>query len=764
MSIQQQQKSINYQQNNKIDSTQQVDSQNNSNANTPLVLDPLLSNNSTVSTQKNKRNSHVDPNIYNNKDLRSPLVITVPTNSHPTEILSRRFAMWRNIIKSLLIYLNETCSIQDEIVRQQMRLSHAINFPFNNNISTINGGNNTNSDNISINNNATNNISTSNINSSTGNTVTTASNNVNRRSFQSLNTTNVDDSGNLQPPDDNNLFAPVGSGSIQDLPFILSQYHNSMVHSASFASKELNSVIIPRLEDLRRDLLIKIKEIKGLESDFKNTCMKELQQTKAELSNFESSLEQIRYSGVTPSKDPYLCKIILDRQIKKQLHEENFLHEAFINLQTSGKELERVVILEIQSALTQYAKLMNQEAQLTFDLLISKFNTGFVNKSPSFEWDYYMDNINNSNGTNVTFIPLDLPMRHFSKIIYKHQYDPLTYEIQSGVLERRSKFLKSYSKGFYVLTPSFLHEFKTADRRRDLVPVMSLSLNECTIAEHSKRGSNDFKFVLHAKQNGIIHRGHNWVFRADSYDSMFEWFENLKNLTSSSDPKVRSNFVIAKLNLDPVTGRPLLGSLNVNNNNNNNNNNSSNAARFSLTSSSPRSSTSIINRGIHNPHAIISPRQSTESKHSVHSNPSTLNSKVTNGNSAVNANINRHLSNGYQHRNVSPVIPNSRVFSTGTTNIPVNNKSIDGNTINDNNTSSLNQKQQYYSPSLDQYSNTNTDTDTLPETFQDEVNINNANNNSNTNNTNNQHHHHPYANNSAIDKSVIYNNDPNDKI
>lgn len=45
---------------------------------------------------------------------------------------------------------------------------------------------------------------------------------------------------------------------------------------------------------------------------------------------------------------------------------------------------------------------------------------------------------------------------------------------------------------------------------------MSLALSECTVTEHSRKNStsspnstgSDAKFVLHAKQNGIIRRGH----------------------------------------------------------------------------------------------------------------------------------------------------------------------------------------------------------------------------------------------------------------
>lgn len=438
----------------------------------------------SAQTQASRNRQSLQMHRSNNQlDPRSPLVVLMPTNANPTEVLAQRFAAWRSIIRSLLVYLQETVSIQDELVRQHLRLQHAINFPF----------------------------------------------------------FTIDNQHQPTTPEEKNMqrfFLPLGHGSIQDLPTLFNQYHTQMVHAASKASKELNTEVIPRLEDMRRDLVVKIKEIQSLESDFKNSCSRELQETKIRLKAFQDSLEAAKYGSV--KEDPYLTKILLEKQIKKQLTEENFLHEAFNNIQTSGKELEKVVMMEIQNTLTIYARLLGQESQLVFDTLITKLDSGFFSKDPVFEWENFVAKDSN-------FIDPNLPMRRIKEIVYKNQNDPFTYEIKSGVLERRSKFLKSYSRGFYVLTPSFLHEFKSGDRKKDLVPVISLSLNDCTVAEHSKKGSSDFKFILHIKQNGIIHRGHNWVFRTDSYESMMDWFNNIKKLTSISNPVEKARLVHEKL-------------------------------------------------------------------------------------------------------------------------------------------------------------------------------------------------------------------------
>ena len=425
--------------------------------------------------------------LYNSNqtDPRSPLVILIPTSAQPTEILAARFSAWRSVIRAIVVYLSETASIQDEIIRQQLRLSHAVQFPF-----------------FSIEN-------------------------------QYQPTSNEDKA--MQK-----FFLPLGSGSIQDLPTMLAKYHENLASLALKSSKELTSEIIPRLEDLRRDLLVKIKEIKSLQSDFKNSCSKELQQTKYLMKAFNESMKDCKLGS--PKNDPFLIKLQLEKQIKRQLVEENYLHEAFDNLQNSGAQLENVVVMEIQNGLTSYARIIGKEAQLVFDSVISKLDSTLLNKNPNLEWDNFIQK-NTSN-----FVPPNLPMRKFKEISYNNQNNPFTVEIKSGFLEKRSKFLKSYSRGFYVLTPSFLHEFKTPDRHKFSVPLMSIPLVECTVTEHSKKSKSDSdqgnnKFILRTNSNGLIHRGHNWVFKVDSYGDMIEWFENIKALSSLPNYDDKCRFV-----------------------------------------------------------------------------------------------------------------------------------------------------------------------------------------------------------------------------
>ena len=65
-------------------------------------------------------------------------------------------------------------------------------------------------------------------------------------------------------------------------------------------------------------------------------------------------------------------------------------------------------------------------------------------------------------------------------------------------------------------------------------PVMSLYLADQKLGSHSGADSSSHKFMLKGRQTGGVHRGHAWVFRAESYDTMLAWFEDIKNLTEKT--------------------------------------------------------------------------------------------------------------------------------------------------------------------------------------------------------------------------------------
>ncbi|KAK0750399.1 hypothetical protein B0T18DRAFT_324060 [Schizothecium vesticola] len=334
----------------------------------------------------------------------------------------------------------------------------------------------------------------------------------------------------------NNTTTPPGflaSGGLDDALQIL-RSHNKVAIAEASKAREIEEDVILALTGLRSDLQQKIKEIKSLSGDFKNSVEKEMETTRRAVNTLQEILGQTELDSAltTGKQDPYLLKVAVDRQLERQVDEENYLHQAYLNLENSGRELEAIVVGEIQKSYNAYAGILKREADAAYSA-IDELRAGPITMPKDTEWSSFVRR-------DDRFVDPDLPMRSAELIHYPGRDHPACQELRAGLLERKSKYLKSYTAGWYVLSPTHLHEFKSADKTQ--APVMSLYLPEQKLGSHSTEGGSSNKFVLKGRQTGSMHRGHTWVFRAESHDTMMAWYEDIKALTEKS-PEERNNYV-----------------------------------------------------------------------------------------------------------------------------------------------------------------------------------------------------------------------------
>ncbi|KAG5983872.1 hypothetical protein E4U55_006857 [Claviceps digitariae] len=334
----------------------------------------------------------------------------------------------------------------------------------------------------------------------------------------------------------NNIATPpqfLRSAGIDDALQFLRNYHKAAIQEANKA-KEIEEDVILALTGLRSDLQQKIKEIKHLSGDFKNSVEREMDNTSKAVRALANVLDktEVDSSSTTGKQDPYLMRLAVDRQVERQIDEENYLHQAYLNLEGSGRELESIVVGEIQKAYNAYAGILKREADNSY-AVVEELREGPIAMPKDQEWIHFVTH-------DDQIVDPTIPMRSADQIHYPGQDHLSAQEIRAGLLERKSKYLKSYTPGWYVLSATHLHEFKSADKAQ--APVMSLYLPEQKLGSHSTEGGSSNKFVLKGRQTGTMHRGHTWVFRAESHDTMMAWYEDIKALTEKS-PEERFQFV-----------------------------------------------------------------------------------------------------------------------------------------------------------------------------------------------------------------------------
>ena len=112
----------------------------------------------------------------------------------------------------------------------------------------------------------------------------------------------------------------ISEGGISDAVHILRDYHKQSITEGNKA-KSIEEEVIVQLTGLRSDLGQKIKEIKSLSGDFKNNVDKETEATKRAVRDLQNALS-------SAGSDPYLVRLGVDRQVGRQIEEENYLHRV----------------------------------------------------------------------------------------------------------------------------------------------------------------------------------------------------------------------------------------------------------------------------------------------------------------------------------------------------------------------------------------------------------------------------------------------------
>lgn len=440
----------------------------------------------------------IDETILPPTNYASPYYTAVPSQSEPTEVLSRRFELWRQIIKSLIQYFRSVSVANNQFSIVNNNLVDAIHFPF----------------------------------------------------FTSLyKTTKRGDVHEIKDPQVENskkqsFFASFGSGSVQDIQILLKKYHLNLAQQQMKIVHELETKIIPRLEDLQRDLLTKIREIKKLNGDFKNNIDTEIAISGQLLDDYLLNVKKLKRgdeSTLSAKTDPFLLRLKFELQLKQQLHQENYLVEAFINLQITGLDLEKIVYHEIQTSLNIYSELISQEIFVMYTDLINELHEGIISKKGYFEWDEFIERDDGKSLLKLRHDDEDPVPRKISTIVYPYNKDLISRTIRGGYFLKKSKLLKSYSRSFFILTMNYLHEFKSQNLFENLTPINSIKLNECILTE-----SNEHKFQLHVSSTKML-KPHNYVFkRLDTEMSEYEfkkWVMDLKSLSSFNSLFEREQFL-----------------------------------------------------------------------------------------------------------------------------------------------------------------------------------------------------------------------------
>jgi hypothetical protein len=98
------------------------------------------------------------------------------------------------------------------------------------------------------------------------------------------------------------------------------------------------------------------------------------------------------------------------------------------------------VVGEIQKAYKSIATMFKKESDDTYET-INKLQNGPIGMAKDYEWDSFINR-------DSHFIDPDTPIRKAQDLEYPGKSHPASAEVRAGMLERKSKYLKSYTPGW----------------------------------------------------------------------------------------------------------------------------------------------------------------------------------------------------------------------------------------------------------------------------------------------------------------------------
>lgn len=358
---------------------------------------------------------------------------------------------------------------------------------------------------------------------------------------------------------------------------LILNHHYNLYQSNLKHFKELNNKLIPKLENLHKNLTNKIKEIRSSlknESFVNDSIKKEISKTGNILTKYIKSVEYYHNVDVTLDteedeetimEDPFLLKLKLNYQLKNQLIKENYLFAAFINLQNISKDLLTYILKDLTNLMEKIEKINSLKIRnLNFD--VNKEWERFIVSSNSFL------NIYKSTETNQK-----KEIRHFKDLVIPYSNSIHNKCIRFGIIYKKLKLLKNYNRYYYLLTCNFLHEFKienmgnnsgtstpnsllsgsNSDSKNSNTPSinspknkLAIFINHNDIPEKSY-SLNEFKIVV--KNEGtlkfnLVSEEKSFSFKCNNSQDFRNWVQDLKDLLQFGDNfQERFDFVEKKL-------------------------------------------------------------------------------------------------------------------------------------------------------------------------------------------------------------------------
>ncbi|KAG0150952.1 hypothetical protein CROQUDRAFT_37461 [Cronartium quercuum f. sp. fusiforme G11] len=333
-------------------------------------------------------------------------------------------------------------------------------------------------------------------------------------------------------------------GGLQDILYGIRDNTQAIAEEHDAIAKTVNSSIVLHLEKLKKEVKLHIRNIIQDTGKLASLVAAERETSTKLITSLARSIALVKSNpiAVESRQDPWLCNHIVLEQLRKQVYEENMLQKSILIMQTNSAQFEEALVRAIQTVWSIYDEYNDRKSVEVHNRWAN--STQLVQSiSPNTEWLAF-------SSRKDSLLDPDTPLRKPQKITYPGDRDPSTMAIHQGILQRKKRFTKSYSEGYFVVTPAgYLHEFKSSDLSKTPTPELSIFLFDSTLGAPTPARARNHKFSLFLGKRTTFVREQAYTFRTRSHAELMGWWEVLKELCKvyfiSSVPQDRSGGVTA---------------------------------------------------------------------------------------------------------------------------------------------------------------------------------------------------------------------------
>ncbi|KAK9760420.1 hypothetical protein K7432_015545 [Basidiobolus ranarum] len=323
---------------------------------------------------------------------------------------------------------------------------------------------------------------------------------------------------------------PVGNNGVQDVTVAVNNTSQQLFEHHTEFAKCITDQIVGNLSRLKAEIKTRLlstkKEIIGHESNLG----RERQTSAKIISEYDQAChaaDSHTSASIKPTPtDPWLVYNGLQRQLHKQIIEENGFHKSMISTQKSLEIFEASIVETLKTTLESYYKW---RTTYTTKLLeqINVANEAITTLTPNLEWNAFFEK------NKPPLIDPQSPETSIEAINYPNKENQLTVPKKYGVMERQGGMFKSARKDHCFITPSgFLHGYSNADPTTG-APEFSIHLPSSVLRGYSE--ANLAFEVAEKGSGGLFHRAeHSYVFKFLTKDELANWWSAIKEFTKST--------------------------------------------------------------------------------------------------------------------------------------------------------------------------------------------------------------------------------------